>query len=131
MDSTTDGYGNLLWKYPPKIPEDYRYRMVIFGYLRSFSINRRGKFNHFQLISNPCSGNADKTCIKICFHYVPYQLLHECPSKNYLFFELTEHLSIAKVRYMVICYPLVRNFWSKAVGNKTDTETIKDNSSLY
>ena len=36
VDSTTDGYGNLLWKYPPKIPEDSRYRMVIFGNLRSF-----------------------------------------------------------------------------------------------
>ena len=34
-------------KYPLKIPEDSRYRMVIFGNLRSVSINRRGKFNHF------------------------------------------------------------------------------------
>ena len=94
----TDGYGNLLWKYPPKIPEDSRYRMVIFRYLRSFSINRRGKFNHFQLISNPCSGSADKTCIKVCSHYVPYQLLHECPFKIYLFVELHELRSVAKVR---------------------------------
>ena len=28
-------YCNLLWKYPQKIPEDSRYRMVILGNLRS------------------------------------------------------------------------------------------------
>ena len=50
---------------------------------------------------------------QVCSHYVPYQLLHECPSKNYLFVEFPEHLSISKKYYIETKLPLVENYLSK------------------
>ena len=50
---------------------------------------------------------------------MPYQLLHECPSKNYLFVELTEYRSLAKVYCIGIKLPLGWKLLVKGVGNKT------------
>ena len=128
MDSTTDGFDSFLWKYLQKIPEDSLYRMVIFA---PFSMKRNDRFYNFLKISN----------LKLmkC-----RQILHQCmlalfiSSNTPRAFFLKRTLcraSWARKRSESALnsneLPLDEKLLVKGGGNKTDTETIKDNSSLY
>ena len=64
-----------------------------------------------------------------CVHHSrSYQLLHENPSKNYLFVELHEHRSVAKKYWIELNSPLERNCSSRGWGNKTGPITDIEHS---
>ena len=52
------------------------------------------------------------------FSYVPYQSLHECPSKNYHFVELPEHRSVAKKHLIEAVQALGEKLLIQGVGHK-------------